>query len=261
MADRRPIGVFDSGLGGISVLREIVRLLPEEDYIYYGDSLHAPYGVKTAEKVRQLSRTVVERLLAQGAKAIVIACNTATSVAAAALREAFPTLPLIGTEPALKPAVERHPGGRILMMATAMTVKEEKFQRLRRQYEQEAEIIPIPCSGLMEFVEQGILRGEPVSSYLFEKLSPYLKVPVDAVVLGCTHYAFLRGEIRKIVGRTPEILDGSYGIAMQLRRRLEAVDGLNDAGVPGQVHFENSLDEPEILELSRALLHYEDEEL
>ena len=123
-----------------------------------------------------------------------------------------------------------------------------------------AEIIPIPCSGLMEFVEQGILRGEQLSAYLFEKLSPYLKVPVDAVVLGCTHYSFLQGAIRRIVGRTPEIIDGSYGIAMQLRRRLEAVDELNGSGVRGTVTFENSLDEPEILALSRALLDYEEEE-
>ena len=169
-------------------------------------------------------------------------------------------MPIIGTEPALKPAVERHPGGRILVMATAMTVKEQKFQALRAQYEQQAEIIPIPCSGLMEFVEQGILRGEQLSAYLFEKLSPYLKVPVDAVVLGCTHYSFLQSAIRRIVGRTPEIIDGSYGIAMQLRRRLEAADGLNESGVRGTVTFENSLDEPEILALSRALLDYEEEE-
>ena len=212
------------------------------------------------DEVTARSRAIVRHLLDEGAKAIVIACNTATSAAANTLRAEFPDVPIIGTEPALKPAVERHPGGRILVMATAMTVKEQKFQALRAQYEQQAEIIPIPCSGLMEFVEQGILRGEQLSAYLFEKLSPYLKVPVDAVVLGCTHYSFLQSAIRRIVGRTPEIIDGSYGIAMQLRRRLEAADGLNESGVRGTVTFENSLDEPEILALSRALLDYEEEE-
>lgn len=180
MSDLRPIAFFDSGLGGISVLRETVRLLPEENYLYYGDSLHAPYGVKTVDEVTARSRAIVQHLLDEGAKAIVIACNTATAAAANTLRAEFPDVPIIGTEPALKPAVERHPGGRILVMATAMTVKEQKFQALRAQYEQQAEIIPIPCSGLMEFVEQGILRGEQLSAYLFEKLSPYLKVPVDA---------------------------------------------------------------------------------
>ena len=256
----RPIAFFDSGLGGISVLRETVRLLPQENYLYYGDSLHAPYGVKSGQEIHALVDAAIRRLVEGGAKALVIACNTATSAAIGMLREQYPDIPVIGTEPALKPAVERHPGGRILVMATAMTVKEPKFQALRAQYEQQAEIIPIPCSGLMEFVEQGILRGEQLSAYLFEKLSPYLKVPVDAVVLGCTHYSFLQSAIRRIVGRTPEIIDGSYGIAMQLRRRLEAVDELNGSGVRGTVTFENSLDEPEILALSRALLDYEEEE-
>ena len=260
MSDSRPIAFFDSGLGGISVLRETVRLLPEENYLYYGDSLHAPYGVKSEAQIQALSLAAAEHLVSAGDKAIVVACNTATAAAANTLRAEFPDVPIIGTEPALKPAVERHPGGRILVMATAMTVKEQKFQALRAQYEQQAEIIPIPCSGLMEFVEQGILRGEQLSAYLFEKLSPYLKVPVDAVVLGCTHYSFLQSAIRRIVGRTPEIIDGSYGIAMQLRRRLEAVDELNGSGVRGTVTFENSLDEPEILALSRALLDYEEEE-
>lgn len=114
MSDSRPIAFFDSGLGGISVLRETVRLLPEENYLYYGDSLHAPYGVKTVDEVTARSRAIVRHLLDEGAKAIVIACNTATAAAANTLRAEFPDVPIIGTEPALKPAVERHPGGRIL---------------------------------------------------------------------------------------------------------------------------------------------------
>ena len=137
----RPIAFFDSGLGGISVLRETVRLLPEENYLYYGDSLHAPYGVKTVDEVIARSRAIVQHLLDEGAKAIVIACNTATAAAANTLRAEFPDVPIIGTEPALKPAVERHPGGRILVMATAMTVKEQKFQALRAQYEQHDAVI------------------------------------------------------------------------------------------------------------------------
>ena len=166
---------------------------------------------------------------------------------------------IVGTEPAIKPAVERHPGGRILMLATAMTVQEEKFQRLKAQYDDQAQIIPIACSGLMEYVEQGILRGAEVEGYLLNKLEPYLKVPIDAVVLGCTHYPFLRGAIRRIVGRRPEIIDGSIGIARQLERRLEEQRLLNPGDVSGKVEFQNSLDEPEILGLMQALFHYEDE--
>lgn len=256
---RAPVAVFDSGLGGISVLRELVRTLPRENYLYFGDSLHAPYGTKTPQEVITLSLQAADRLLAQGAKALVVACNTATSAAIRTLRKTYPELAIVGTEPAIKPAVERHPGGRILMLATAMTVQEEKFQHLKAQYDDQAQIIPIACSGLMEYVEQGVLRGAEVEGYLLDKLEPYLKVPIDAVVLGCTHYPFLRGAIRRIVGRRPEIIDGSIGIARQLERRLEEQGLLNPGDVSGKVEFQNSLDEPEILGLMQALFHYEDE--
>lgn len=256
---RAPVAVFDSGLGGISVLRELVRTLPRENYLYFGDSLHAPYGTKTPQEVVDLSLQAADRLLSQGAKALVVACNTATSAAIRTLRKTYPELAIVGTEPAIKPAVERHPGGRVLMLATAMTVQEEKFQRLKAQYDDQAQIIPIACSGLMEYVEQGVLRGAEVEGYLLDKLEPYLKVPIDAVVLGCTHYPFLRGAIRRIVGRRPEIIDGSIGIARQLERRLEEQGLLNPGDVSGKVEFQNSLDEPEILGLMQALFHYEDE--
>ena len=215
----RPIAFFDSGLGGISVLRETVRLLPQENYLYYGDSLHAPYGVRPEAEIRALAGAAAEQLVQAGAKALVVACNTATSAAIVQLREAYPDIPVIGTEPALKPAVEKYPGGRILVMATPMTIRQEKFQALKAQYDDQAEIIGLACGGLMEFVERGELRGEALDAYLFDKLGPYLKVPVDAIVLGCTHYPFLTGAIRRIVGRGPEILDGSHGVAMQLGRR------------------------------------------
>ena len=254
---RAPVAVFDSGLGGISVLRELVRTLPRENYLYFGDSLHAPYGTKTPQEVITLSLQAADRLLSQGAKALVVACNTATSAAIRTLRKTYPELAIVGTEPAIKPAVERHPGGRILMLATAMTVQEEKFQHLKAQYDDQAQIIPIACSGLMEYVEQGILRGAEVEGYLLDKLEPYLKVPIDAVVLGCTHYPFLSGAIRRIVGRRPEIIDGSIGIARQLERRLEEQGLLNTDDAPGTVEFQNSLDEPEMLGLMQALFHYE----
>lgn len=256
-----PVAFFDSGLGGISVLREAVRQLPEENFVYFGDSLHAPYGVRTVEQVRELTMAAAEKLVGLGAKALVVACNTATAAAIRLLRQTYPELIVIGTEPAIKPAVEQFPGGRILMLATPMTVKEEKFQRLREQYQEQAEILAVPCGGLMEYVERGMLRGEEVEQYLIDKLEPYLKVPVDAVVLGCTHYPFLRAAIRKVVGRRPVIMDGSAGIAHQLQRRLQEKELLNDSGVPGQVEFFNSLDEPEILELSELLLRYQDEEV
>lgn len=254
-----PVGFFDSGLGGISVLRGTLNLLPGEDYLYFGDSFHAPYGTRPLEEVRELSQAAAEHLLEQGAKAIVIACNTATSAAAAMLRERYPEIPIIGTEPALKPAVERHPGGRILVMATAMTLKEQKFFDLWDHFREQAEIVPVPCSGLMDFVERGELRGDRLEQFLLEKLDPFTKVPVDAVVLGCTHYPFLSSTIRRIVGRKTEILDGAEGVARQLRRRLEELDLLNPRQTGGTVRFENSLEGPEMIGLSETLLHYQDE--
>ena len=216
----RPVAFFDSGLGGISVLRETVRLLPQENYLYYGDSLHAPYGVKSEAQIQALSLAAAEHLVSAGAKAIVVACNTATSAAIGLLRQVYPDIPVIGTEPALKPAVEKYPGGRILVMATPMTIRQEKFQALKRQFDDQAQIIGLPCEGLMEFVERGELRGSAVEAYLAEKLAPYLREPVDGIVLGCTHYPFLTGAIRRIVGPGPEIMDGSHGVAMQLARKL-----------------------------------------
>lgn len=260
MHPQQPIAFFDSGLGGISVLRETVRRLPHENYIYYGDSLHAPYGVRSAAEVIALCREAVQPLIERGIKALVIACNTATSYAISQLRSEHPSLIIIGTEPAIKPAAERYSGGRILVMATPMTVQGEKFLSLQKQYQDKAEIIGVACGGLMEFVEQGIFQGEAVERYLREKLSAYLAAPVDAIVLGCTHYPFLTGAIRNVVGSRPEIMDGSAGIAAQLARRLAEQDLLAPPSQSGSVEFRNSLDEPEILALSRTLLHAQQEE-
>ena len=254
---RNPVGFFDSGLGGISVLRQTVKTLPMENCLYFGDSLHAPYGVRTPEEVTALTLDACRRLVNCGCKALVIACNTATSAAIGTLRQVFSNLPVIGIEPAIKPAAEKYRGGRILMLATPMTVREEKFQRLRAQYADLAEIVPVACPGLMEFVEQGILRGERVETYLREKLAPYLEEPADAVVLGCTHYPFLHGAIRSVIGIRPEIIDGSTGVAMQLQRKLSEKGWLNPGPQAGRVEFRNSVEGPEMLELSEALLHYE----
>lgn len=247
-----PIAFFDSGLGGISVLREAAGRLPKENFLYYGDSLHAPYGVLPVERVRELTLCAAEKLVKAGAKALVVACNTATSAAIGALRQRYPLLEIIGTEPALKPAVAHCPGGRILVLATAMTVKEEKFQKLRQRLDEQAEVIAVPCSGLMEFVERGILGGAEVEDFLRNILRPYLTEPVDAVVLGCTHYPFLRGAIRRVIGPDAKIFDGSAGITSQLIKRLEERSLLNERGT-GSVVFLNSLDTEQILALSRRL--------
>ena len=236
-----PIAVFDSGVGGISVLREMVKEMPWEDFLFYGDSKNAPYGTKTKEEVRALTFAHVDEFRKEGVKAVAIACNTATSAAVRALRQAHPDLPIVGIEPAVKPAVMENPGGRVLVMATPMTIREEKFQKLMGRFEDQAEIIPLPCAGLMEFVEKGKAGTKAVRDFLGQLLWEYMEHPVDAVVLGCTHYPFVRSDIEKVLGDRVKIYDGARGTARELHRRIRAA-GLEreDQDRVGRVVFQNS---------------------
>ena len=253
-----PILVFDSGMGGISVLREIVRLMPEENYIYYGDSANAPYGTKDMSQVRRLTISCVEEMVEKyHIKAAAIACNTATSAAVRILRGMYPAMPIVGVEPAVKPAVMAEDHARILVMATPFTLKEQKFHDLEERYSDRASIIPLPCPGLMEFVEAGILGGEELDSFLHKLLDPYRGKDLTGIVLGCTHYPFLRNAIRKVVGPSIEIYDGGYGTAKELRRRLDQA-GLRktDSGEPGNLEFLNSSDDPVLITRSKMLFSH-----
>ena len=250
----QPVAFFDSGLGGISVLRAAVRALPHENFLYYGDSANAPYGTKPREEIIRLSRCVMEKVLDMGAKAVVIACNTATGMAVDTLRAEYPGLTIIGVEPAVKPAAEAFPGGRILVMATPMCLQGQRFHELHGRFRNQAEIIPVPCGGLMEFVERGELTGEHLRGWLDQLLGEHLHKKVDAAVLGCTHYPFLRGAIAEVLGADTAIIDGNAGITAQLRRRLEEQGLLNPSAEPGTVTFYNSLGDEAILERSRRLL-------
>jgi glutamate racemase len=224
-----PIGVFDSGVGGISVLRSLRALLPDERFIYYGDNLNAPYGTRPEEEILALTMGIVEALLARGVKALVIACNTATSAAAQDLRARL-TLPIIGMEPALKPAALKS-DGRILVMATPATLRQKKFQALMRHYGDRAEMVP--CPGLMEFVERGEVDSPALDEYLRERFAPY--PDADAIVLGCTHYVFLRRAILKAMPGAL-LFDGNEGTARRLQDVLGAEGLLNPEG-PGSVEF------------------------
>lgn len=251
----QPVAFFDSGLGGISVLRAARSTLPHENFIYYGDSANAPYGTKPREEICRLSRNVMEAVLSMGAKAVVIACNTATGMAVDELRIDYPELPIIGVEPAVKPAAETWPGGKILVMATPMCLKGERFKELHGRFCREAEIIPVPCGGLMEYVERGELDGPGLHEFLQKLLGPWLTEPVDAVVLGCTHYPFLRKAIAAVLGEQTAIVDGNAGITAQLRRRLAELDLLNPSCETGTVTFYNSLQDPAMFALSEMLLN------
>lgn len=250
----RPIGFFDSGVGGLSVMREALKIMPNEDYIYFGDSKNAPYGIKSVEEVRELTFRAVEFLLNKGVKGIAVACNTATSAAVADLRKMYPDLPLVGIEPALKPAVESVNEGSILIMATPMTLKEAKFNRLMKKYEDRADIVPVPCPGLMEFIEEGKLQGEEVEKYLLDKVNTYKKGKISSIVLGCTHYPFIEPLLSKIVEEDTVIIDGGLGTAKELKRRLSEKELLTNSIEVGKVEIINSLDKEEIIDLSYRLL-------
>ncbi|MCE5344094.1 MAG: glutamate racemase [Eubacteriales bacterium] len=236
--DERPIGVFDSGFGGISVLAEAVRVLPEEDFIFLGDNLHAPYGDRMPQEVLALTRQALDRLMSMGCKAILIACNTATSAAAAVLRSEL-GLPIVGMEPALKPAALLPGEGRVLVMATAMTLKMDKFQNLMDHYGRDA--TPVPCPGLVELVEAGEMDGTRVRQKLCELLSPYLDRPVKAVVLGCTHYVFLKAAIAACLPADVVLVDGNEGTARQLQNQLVQKNLLRAPAVEGQVRRGNTV--------------------
>ena len=249
-----PVGVFDSGVGGISVLRELVKLMPNENYIYYGDSKNAPYGPKTLEEVRRLTVEHIDFLVERGAKAIVVACNTATSAAIDLLREKYPDMPVVGIEPALKPAVKAKEHSKVVVMATPMTLSQTKFNSMMHIYEDDANIIKMPCPGLVEYIESGVLDGPVLDAYLEKQFAPYDKAEIDAVVLGCTHYPLIREVIQKHLPGV-FVYDGGFGTAKQTKRRLEERGLLSDRESGGKVEIFNSRNTEEILELSRQLLN------
>ncbi len=256
------VGVFDSGVGGISVLKEMAALMPGENFAFFGDSAHAPYGSKPYEAVFGLSSRIAKAFVESGCKAIVIACNTATSTAADQLRAAYPQIPIIGIEPALKPAAAASHGGTILVMATEVTLRLEKFQRLLGEYGSGSNVIEVPCTGLADRIEQGRL-GDSDLVELIDRLVGRYRGKVDSVVLGCTHYPFVKEQIRQVLGDV-RFFDGNAGTAMQLMHVLErsglraqspSADGLAAAlvgtqpGRTGEVRFFSSIDSPDEIEL------------
>ena len=250
------IAVFDSGVGGISVLRHLVRILPGERFIYYGDSANAPYGSRSTEEVRVLTLAAVGKLLAEyPLKALVIACNTATAAAVNDVRAAHPELIVVGIEPALKVAADHFPGGRVGVLATEVTLREEKFDTLLHRFDENVTIYKIPAPGLVELVEHGKVDAPETEALLRKVLGPYLG-KLDAVVLGCTHYPFARDAIRRVLGDDVVLLDGGEGTARETRRRLEQAGLLENGG--GEVILRNSSPDPDMLRLSRERLNQED---
>lgn len=246
------IAVFDSGVGGISVLRHLRRLMPGERYLYFGDSANAPYGTRATEEVRNLTLAAVEKLLEEyRIKALVIACNTATAAAVKDIRAKYPNLIVVGIEPALKVAADHFPGGRVGVMATEVTLREDKFDTLLHRFDESCSVAKIPAPGLVELIEHGKEDSAETEALLRTILTPY-KDTLDALVLGCTHYPFAKKAIRRVLGEHVVLLDGGSGTARETKRRLEEA-GLLENG-PGQVIITNSLEDEAVIRLSHQLL-------
>ncbi|HDN79732.1 MAG: glutamate racemase [Chloroflexi bacterium] len=219
MSDR-PIGIFDSGVGGLSVWKEVVRLLPEENVIYFADSAHLPYGERSQEEVKAFSEAIVAFLVEQGAKLVVVACNTASAAALYYLRERF-SIPIVGMEPAVKPAAKQTHTGKIGVIGTKVTFQGLLFKRLVERFSKDVIIHTCACPGLVEMVEEGILNGQEAEERLRDYLLPMLAEGIDVLVLGCTHYPFLRGVIEKVAGPKVKVIDPSEAVARQVKRVLE----------------------------------------
>ncbi len=247
------IAVFDSGVGGISVLRHLRQRMPGEQYLYFGDCTNAPYGTRSTEDVRNLTLAAVEAIFsAYPVKALVVACNTATAAAIAILREKYPQRIIIGIEPALKLAADKFPCGRIGVMATEVTLREEKFDALLHRFDADCTVQKIPAPGLVELIEQGKTDTPETERLLTGLLQPY-KGKLDALVLGCTHYPFVSSAIRRVLGPDVILLDGGDGTARETQRRLQGANLLRPAGT-GSITWMASGNEADFIELAATLL-------
>ncbi|WP_010246426.1 glutamate racemase [Acetivibrio cellulolyticus] len=233
------IGFFDSGIGGITVLYDTLKVLPNEDYIYYADTLNVPYGPKPKDEVKKYIFSAIDFIIKQEVKAVVIACNTATSVAIEELRNKY-SIPIVGMEPAIKPAVEkdRDANKRVLVTATALTLKEEKLHNLIAKLDNEHVVDLLPLPGLVQFSEKLEFNEEIVLPYLKEQLSKYDFNNYETIVLGCTHFSYFKDMFRKLALSHIKVIDGNIGTANNLKRILKEMNSLNEGN--GSITFYNS---------------------
>lgn len=256
MKQNDAIGIFDSGLGGISMLCTLSRYLPKERYIYYGDCANAPYGIKSREEIKERCFAICEQFITLGVKAIVIACNTATSACVKELRETYPDLSIIGMEPALKPAVINKKHQNVLVLATAFTLREKKFSELMSRYEHQHHIYRQPCPKLVTLMESGEFHDpQKVDEALYEYLSPYQDCNIHSIVLGCTHFVFFKQRIMELCGTHVEVIDGNLGTAKQVKHLLEEKDLLSKEN-QFEVTFLNSSSDDTSLQLSKELFNH-----
>ena len=232
----KPVGVFDSGVGGISVLRHIHALLPNEHLLYAADSLHAPYGSKTPAEIRARCFALADFLIAREAKALVVACNTATAAAISALRSHY-SIPILGMEPAVKPAAAASHNGVVGVLATVGTLKSAQFAALLASYGHKVRVVTQACVGLVECIERGELSAVSTKALIESYCAPLLAAGADTIVLGCTHYPFVRELIHEVVGDGVSLIDTGEAVAKHLKRRLHDKSLLAPFQQQGQVCF------------------------
>ena len=236
MSNNRPVGIFDSGVGGLSVALEIRRELPHEDLLYVADSGYAPYGDRPPEYIEQRALAIVDFFVARNAKAVVVACNTATAVAVDALRARW-TMPIVAIEPAVKPAAAATRSGVVGVLATTQTISSTRFERLAETFGAGVQILAQPCPGLVECVESGALTADETRTLVESYVRPLLEKGADTLVLGCTHYPFVRPLIESVAGPGAKIIDPAAAVARELRRRLADRRLLSDNAKAGSVRF------------------------
>ena len=249
-----PIGIFDSGVGGLSVLRAIRKQMPEESVIYFGDQGHIPYGLRPMEQIRDFSEAITKFLLLQNAKIIVVACNTASAAALKYLREKYPDVSFVGMEPAVKPASEHTQTGKVGVLATPATFQGALYASVVERFANGVELLQDTCPGLVQEVERGNLSGEEPHRILNEALIPMLEKNIDTVVLGCTHYPFVIPLIEEIVGENVRVIDPAPAVAKQARRVLETNGLKKQSEERGEVKFYTSGDAEELKSLLPVLL-------
>lgn len=249
----RPIGVFDSGIGGLAVLRELRALLPAEDLLYFADQAHFPYGPRSRAEVRELALRAAQRLVERGAKLVVVACNTASSAALPALRAAL-DVPVVGIEPAVKPACELTRAGRVGILATSGTVAGAALDRLVERVADGVEVVRVAAGGLVELIENGRADWPAAQRALQEALAPLLDAGVDVVALGCTHFAFVRPAVERMLGAGVLVLEPAEAVARQVVRVLVRQSIAAEPGRTGTTAYESSGDRARLLEAVARLV-------
>ena len=245
--------MFDSGIGGLSVLKEIQQLLPNENILYIADSAHAPYGNKSHDFILQRCHELTRFLIEQQAKAIVVACNTATAVAVSELRTTYP-VPVIAMEPGVKPAIAATQSGVVGVLATENTLASEQFENLLHRYAENVQVISQPCPGLVEEIESGNFNSEKINQLIEKYTRPLLAAGADSIVLGCTHYPFIREQIQNLASDTVALIDTGQAVAQQVKRKMEPMSLKVDNNDQAWIHIWTSGEVKPLAQLANKIL-------